>query len=139
MLHIAQVPVMTHFLPSVLEKGTFFRRQEGLAMTVLQLLRKARRRIAKPECWCQHTIERYANDGTVAYCALGALKTKDTALQLEAEVLLEASIPRSFRPGEGNVNRSVAQYNDRPTRTHEQVLALYDRAINIAKARKAAR
>jgi len=93
-----------------------------------QVLIKARELISKPENWTQRATARSA-DGrrvsalsteAVCYCAMGAMvKVAPLYLGSRLDFLLSAA-----------VQESAAHYND--THTHAEVLAMFDKAIELA-------
>lgn len=102
-----------------------------MAMTKLELLIKAREKIRQG--WTQNVSARNSDNypvnvdalEAVAWCALGAIwavrGTYET--QDDAERELCKTIDREYA-------YSIAEWNDKPGRTKEEVLDLYDRTIN---------
>ena len=108
----------------------------------LTVLRRGRELISNPESWVQgvycvndmgYDVEA---DRATRFCSVGALwrvqaehlKDPGTALALnKARQALDAQVPESFQ------DRSVIAFNDRTETTHEEVLALWDRAIAVAE------
>jgi hypothetical protein len=88
--------------------------------TSLDVLIEARRIISDPDRWCQR---RY-NLGD-AYCAIGAIMKCDG--RPEAYSLLREGI------GDDAIDQRITDWNDKPWRTHAEVLAAFDRAIELAK------
>jgi len=101
-------------------------------MRPIDLLRQARELLADPKRWTQGTGAR-AGDGlatgvhsanAICWCAWGALVYVHTDLNSLSDSLdLIATIV-----GESE----VSSWNDAPERTHEEVLAAFDRAIELA-------
>jgi hypothetical protein len=100
-------------------------------MTALELLTAARARIKKG--WCQETYARDANGASisvrdpsaVSFCLYGAL----LSLESPDHIFVEAdAIIRSLGGGTG--------WNDAKGRTQEDVLRVYDRAIEIARKKE---
>lgn len=102
--------------------------------TVKELLIEARKLIEKPENWTQGTFARDKNQkevgswesGAVCFCTIGALKHAFQEgvggdIYYEAYDALYNSIDRM----------NVPKYND--SHTHEEVLAMFDRAIASIK------
>jgi len=87
------------------------------ASPVTQMLMEARQQVAQG--WCQHSMRQR---GSV--CMIGALDIDDYSQFIDAEALLLATI-RSL----GHSHGSVAAFNDDLGRTKDQVLKVYDRAI----------
>lgn len=100
-------------------------------MSALEVLIAARARIATPDRWCQgaywrgangEVVESYGSD-CVSCCSLGALHSvgdSDEARQYLREA--NAKVPCW----------NLAVWNDAPDRTHAEVLAAFDRAIELA-------
>lgn len=108
--------------------------------TAVEVLTEARRLIAE-KGWCQKAWcilpdgKRVAdNEGLVttaacAFCADGAVIAASRDLHtgdVDAVFLLDRAL------GEGSVG--VIAFNDEPGRTRDQVIAIFDRAIELAKA-----
>lgn len=96
-------------------------------MSVKENLIKAKALIDTPEKW---TRGEYMHSG--CFCALGALAEAldidpvSARLSMTPELLaLRGAVPEPFF--------SVWRYNDEPSTTHADVLALFDRAIEAAK------
>lgn len=114
-----------------------------MSQEVVELLRAARDKLSNPACWTQHF---YARDGqglgyterfqtqypeAQSWCALGAIYFFDNnssafnvaeALEnvLDAGVIADALVAGK---------NPVVAFNDAPGRKHEEILALFDRAI----------
>lgn len=104
-------------------------------MKTLEVLRKARELISKPEHWTRHKYARDVrglpapvhDEAAFCFCALGALRkvnNKHSDFCRPATVLASA-LPESIT--------SVSVFND--TRTHAEVLALFDKAICMEEAK----
>jgi hypothetical protein len=97
-------------------------------MTTKEVLIKARKLIEKPEAWCQGNYRHFnANGDAVRWCPKGSLM----------EITCRLSVV-SFSDALGTLERAlgapkVAVWNDTPGRTHDEVLALFDRAIREAE------
>ena len=98
-------------------------------MGAYEVLLQAKGLISTPRSWCQHNFAVRANgQGTsaydaeaVAWCALGAIsKVRDNITDDVADRYLAMS-----------AGMSVSEFND--THTHEEVLAMFDRAIELAR------
>jgi hypothetical protein len=99
------------------------------AVKTLEILKAARAKIEKPECWTQDFYARSASGkkvvarspAAVCWCSYGALQSvmKAKLLPIEIVLLLE-------RPMHG----CIADFND--THTHAEVLAAFDAAIDLA-------
>jgi hypothetical protein len=101
------------------------------ALAVVQNLEAAKAKIEKPENWTQNVFAKDAggtrvygtSESAVCYCALGALQAatkRDIAADAPGYLYLTKS-----------AMGSVADYND--SHTHEEVVAMFDRAIRLAK------
>lgn len=93
-------------------------------MTIATVLEKSRKLIL--EGWCQGDLSRYKY-GETQYCSIGAVN--DTA-----------SMDRSKGEWAGaiyylsiSMGNSITGFNDSPGRTKEEVLAAFDKAIELAK------
>lgn len=71
-----------------------------------------------------------------SYCAIGALH--DGPYVSGALTALGAALPEDWVTWRGPAKR-VTLYNDKHYRTQEEILALYDRAIELAKLDEAAK
>jgi hypothetical protein len=112
-------------------------------MTLSQILRAARETIADPKHWTQGAYARDKHGVPVdslrgegcTFCTFGAVRhvvAKENAEYFEAEVALDSSVPRD---GMGATIGAI-NFNDAPTTTHADVLALFDRAIARAEAQE---
>lgn len=99
------------------------------------ILRRARKRIATTERWTQGTFGKYNFEtGTRCECVNGALIEASKGLGGECAgvlarsgaslVLSLAALARGFE--------TASRFNDAPTTTHADVLALLDEAIALA-------
>lgn len=101
---------------------------------IVDILRKARGLVVE-KGWTQGAAARDHGDrvvdtndpAAVCYCAFGALLAAshlsghDAACFIEGRLLPPNSMAGALRP--------IAQFNDTPGRTKEEILALFDRAI----------
>lgn len=109
------------------------------AELVVEKITKARALIADPLQWCRYA---YARDryGSPAYpysiearqwCSLGSLErvTRDapSRILVAGKVILEEAL------GQLGYGHEVGAFND--SHTHEEVLEMFDKAIEIAKER----
>lgn len=106
-----------------------------------KILRTARDLIAEPDSWCQG-YEALLEDGieavdfdqdplVVSRCMLGAFNSAIFRLNLGTVRPIKPAISvliGCIGPNEP----SIPSFNDNPTRTHEQVIEVFDRAIKIA-------
>ena len=90
-------------------------------MTTLAILCKARELVARDGGWAQHSYK--TKDG--ALCATGAIE--------EAQKMRITPL-KYLRDAVGNNN--VISWNDAKCRTQSQVVAAFDRAIELAKKEK---
>lgn len=109
-------------------------------MSTADILRRAKARIADPEHWCRWEFAldhlgidvESTSDTACAWCALGALAAENgVAINIA-----------TYQPGERFIeaasmalhNEPMAKVND--TMTHADVMAVYDRAIELAEKSK---
>jgi hypothetical protein len=104
----------------------------GHVTTEIDILKRARSLIEKPERWTQGAAARKecgdtcnaADIRAVCFCALGAI---ERAL---ADVGVVGDVARRTRAMIGPTHGSVVMWNDAPERTHAEVLASFDAAIH---------
>ena len=110
------------------------------------ILTEAKALIEEPDTWTKRAYQKDLPNGKRAYCAIGAFEAVvDAALGMsllealrrgmhirdyvgygkDARKCLRASVPSQF------VN--VSHYNDDARTTHSNIMALYDKAIKLAK------
>lgn len=100
-------------------------------MTALTVLTAAREYLSERSRWCKGTyIKRDSHDRAIACCAVGAIRQQaadDLVARNSACHLLHETV---------NQNRwdNLPDWNDAKHRTHKQVLAAFDKAIELAKA-----
>ena len=113
-------------------------------MTASEVLRKARALIEKPENWTQGAYARGIDDAgksikdACSLCAVGAVYAITDDLKAGGEKVFQRVLywlgSALARPGEPPLDSAdVIAFND--TRTHAEVLSLFDRAIAAAEAR----
>ncbi len=114
--------------------GTNFEQQDA----VLDLLRRARDRVARPGGWCQD----HARDG-FGYCVLGAISYFDKRPEhIKMKDILIESLPWWWCVCHGIIRNTenpagvIIEYNDAPGRTQAEIVALFDRAIAKREASK---
>ena len=108
---------------------------------IAALLRKARAKIEQPECWTKganardkqgRRIDSEKSPKAACWCANGAIfwaaPDKREAHQLLRILQLHASVTTLLY---------VHSFNDDPTTTHADILALFDRAIAAQEAANA--
>lgn len=113
------------------------------AKTPAQILRDARALIDTPGKWTQYTYARTAlgtktdasSPRAVCYCASGAINRVESRISVpfedkapaakRARKYLSAAIPGSIL--------HVPSFNDRSNTTHDDIMALFDRAILSAE------
>lgn len=86
------------------------------------ILRAARAKIERPECWGQEYYERSGR-----LCMMGAIMYTDGVTGEQEEACRAA-----LRDATGDA--SIGHWNDKPDRTHAEVLAAFDRAIAAEEA-----
>lgn len=98
-------------------------------MSVLETLIAAREKIKTPEKWTQGAYARvasgdstaYRDPAATAYCAFGAICAAAPSAWDEGGCVLALRATRA--------RDSLVRWNDAPGRTHAEVLALFDKAI----------
>lgn len=116
---------------------------------VLEMLRRARTRIAAPEQWVRGTAAKDKDDTHVIassekackFCMLGALWAERSTrgvgekfralsnIVSNAEIQLAASLAALHTAYYMSSPDDIADFNDHYTTTHDMVLAVYDHAI----------
>lgn len=98
-------------------------------MNTVDILTKARSLIEDPKHWTKGQLRKVNEDGSMCYCALGAV---DQALRevgygggVAVIRTLGAVVPK-LRP--------IGRFNDDPWTEHADVLKVYDKAIDYAKS-----
>lgn len=107
-----------------------------MRLTTLEILRRVRRKILKPENWAQGWWGRMANgepcdpdsSKAVAWCLFSACQTVDKNIYNTDRVSRALGL-------EGGLTR----FNDAPETTHADVIRVLNRAIRRLAARKRAR
>lgn len=102
-----------------------------------EALRRARGYIGTPERWTQRFFARdkHGNftypykDDAVCFCALGAVNVEN--LPKGVTNAMHGALYAVLAKLEVD---SIAEYNDDPERTHKEILALFDAAIEILEA-----
>lgn len=95
--------------------------------TPLQILTDARALIDSPEKWIQGWFNNWRGDAE-CHCALGAIiKASDsfTGEEKTVEIMHRTGIP------------VITSWNDDPARTHAEVMAAFDTAIELARNEEA--
>jgi hypothetical protein len=101
-------------------------------MQVIDILKAAKAKIEKPENWGKGDYVHCEVDGTYKFCALGALyhvcdvKAAEPSWLTGAESRLRDAVESIT--GE----RTLVQYNDAKERTHEEIMTVYNVAIQLA-------
>jgi hypothetical protein len=108
-------------------------------MKTSELLIKARARIASPQNWCKEALWQNHGAGNEATCLIGALIMEsnhksiyppthphESPTAYAACVALAAVFPQDYPPKERGLTM-LPHFND--THTHDDVIALFDRAI----------
>lgn len=78
--------------------------------------------------WVQGTYTKFENDTIIGHCAAGAIFNAFNALDLPTSDPLYQARQR-FNQVVGISADAISRWNDQPTRTKEEVLAAFDRAI----------
>jgi hypothetical protein len=99
-------------------------------MTPSEVLRAARSLIADEKNWGKNATIDYYSEHT-RYCMLGALQSGASSLESNADSLLAAGHRFLSRALAGKAY--VTQFNDAPSTTHSDVLAVFDKAIELAE------
>lgn len=113
-------------------------------MKDIELLKKAREIISKPENWTKNSFAKDAygcstmitNKEAVCFCSIGAVRRALDVLDYpdDGEVTYHSAIDR-LRQFVHTSNRNtgswatLAGYNDHADRTHTDILAMFDKAI----------
>ncbi len=132
--------------------------QQGGTKSVTDILKLARQLLAEPGVWIQHKLSldvamqpvAWFSNRAVHFDAMGAVvrssgnagtpnkSTDQQNAEVEACILLESCIPDPNNDREWFYMRdssaSLAEYNDPPSTTHADILALFDMAIAKAEA-----
>lgn len=106
-----------------------------MTIRVEDVLKKALKKISKPENWTKNAAARDAkgvfvlveDDSAVCWCSLGAVwsATKNEQAHLTAERVLEDVI-----------GGDIAEFNDDSDRQHEDVVSVFKKAIRRARNRR---
>jgi hypothetical protein len=99
-------------------------------MTPLETLQKAREHLSDPKNWNQdgHYF-RGMDRSTRCCCALGAIIVDDLRPVLHWQAPHVRAVAEALVSALPPDQTSVVVFNDAPTTTHADILALYDRAI----------
>lgn len=115
------------------------RHRRDFIESAIEILRTAREMIRDPRNWCQHALARDGHGRQLDRIDCGDAKAWDAS----GAVLSAYGLPRWVGPSwEAYAalahflppNVALAQYNDAPGRTHAQMLALFDHAIEYLEA-----
>lgn len=107
----------------------------GATMTVADVLRAARKKIEQG--WCQHvyakddkglSVDLLSADTACQWCASGAIH-----LVGDGNAIAKGHAFRILKQTVGSI-RSVPRWNDDPHRTQAEVLAAFDKAIELAES-----
>jgi hypothetical protein len=107
---------------------------------VVKTLKKARRLISKPDKWCKKTAAKNKagncvselSDSAYSFCILGAFsRTSPDGSSYHGAInnFIAANIKALTYPNK----IGVEDFNDRPDRTHDEVLKAMDRAVKLAE------
>lgn len=99
-------------------------------VTDLQILVGARAAISKPEHWCKGRTRKLGNNPNEdAFCSLGALQHVARLLLPHGDHRLrQVSLMSKLRAPGFNPN-DIVGYNDAPSTTHDDILKMFDDAI----------
>lgn len=108
-------------------------------MSIAEILTKAKELISVPERWTQSTYARdqygchinATNPAATCWCSLGAIRRAARDARLHQMFEDEHAAKHYLECALGN--RYIAAFNDAPERTHAEVMAMFDRAIELAK------
>lgn len=98
-------------------------------MNTYQAMIKARNFIRKPKGWTRGAFQRKRPTGTLAYCAIGAIRQATPGnYELEGTLAgyLEAAMPREYQ------HMTVMTFNDQVVRTQKRAIAWFQRAVRKA-------
>jgi tellurite resistance protein len=96
--------------------------------TKTQVLQAAKREIIE-RGWCQGEEENPIGQ----VCMIGAFKLADDRCEPSAKFALATAIKRDFNADEHDAEEIITSYNDEITRRRYQVLAKFDKAIDLLK------
>jgi hypothetical protein len=107
-------------------------------MTPAEILKEARKIIARPEAWTKGATARDVNGmgcytdtaEAVCFCSMGAILRVRNSM---AKGYCPAKEDRAFRILSQTVRRPTAAWNDDPATTHADVLNAFDHAIAKAE------
>lgn len=99
-------------------------------LTTKEVLIKAKELISSPESWTQNVYKTATDSGKVCYCALGAISEVAKVEVFSSNLTPAANLLKSVVKDQLGSDESFAVYND--SHTHEDVMAVFDRAIEIA-------
>jgi len=111
-----------------------------MASETVEILRKAKALIDAPEKWSKRFAAANAAGAMVLpthrearrFCALGAI-----ARAQKADYILAGPVVTAFRSGAALGSRPISSWNDAPGTTHADVMAAFDRAIELASKQEA--
>jgi hypothetical protein len=123
------------------------RQRRAEKKAALKTLTGSRKLLSKPERWTKGAY--YGNkasgnggkaDGFVnhedafTYCAIGAIRKVDGPGERAAKKLLALAISALYYKNKRTTEDRVFRFNDKKNTTHEQILAAFDKAIEMALA-----
>ena len=102
------------------------------------MIKNARKLIERPENWTKGRYITMEAD-YLSYCAVGALKTARNQLQREIAPHRHKEVYDAYWSAFPMFpNRlsdcMLVKYNDKPERTHEEILTLFDQAVKNSEA-----
>lgn len=103
-------------------------------MSPTEILTAAREKIATPDAWCK---DDYSRDGK-RFCAVGAIQSAAGCLTFRRTIEFHRAtnaLASAIGGSESDTNEGhILIWNDAPERTHAEVLAAFDRAIEESKS-----
>lgn len=102
-------------------------------MTPKEILQKTKAYLSDRELWCQGHGAVLLYDGRVARCALSALSTINGSTTAEYCDGALAPLIKATKLHSLAGNTSIIDFNDSPNTTHEDIMRLFEKAIQIAE------
>lgn len=101
-------------------------------MSVRDDLIAARALIDKPEKWAHESTAR-AKEGGNCLCAVDAMTEVNGATFIKMHRVMTRCLPANFLADDDSELDPIAQFNDAPSTTHADIMALFSRAINASE------
>ena len=102
---------------------------EQQQLSTADILRRAKAAIGTPDRWCKDTLR----DDAGRMCVLGAIKLVASG---DVTACSLANIPPWEALMEAIPGGDPITFNNAPERTHDEVMAAFDRAIEIAETQR---